>query len=457
MKIMESETTELKKSTSELKEAIISITSILNKHPSGEIYFGIKNDGGVIGQQFSGKTIRNISKSISDHIEPKIFPEIQEICTNNKKCIRIRFSGTDSPYYAYGRPYIRVGDEDRQLSAKELENIILEKNMHRMQWDNEPHKNATVKDISTIKLKKFLKKAGLKYTSTYTSLEKLGLLKGKKLRNASLALFAKKPERFFSNTSLQCAVFATETTSVIIDRQEFTGDLFQLIDKAEEYILKNTHIGMKISGLRRIDIPEINQEAFREAIINAFYHRDYRENGGVSIAVFMDRLEIRSPGGLYGGLTIEKIREEMVSRRRNELLADMFRNVHYVEKWGRGISLMLSKEPKTRFKEVANTFITIFPRKHAAKTRVKTRIKTRVNAKEKIIALMEKHPSITRKELAQRMGLTIKGIDWNIKNLKGGGILKRIGSRKIGHWHVIKRKSKQSTKSKTPPKKKIPR
>ena len=79
MKFEESETLEFKKSTSELKEAVISIGAILNKHQKGKLYFGIKNDGTVIGHGIGKKTLRDISKTISDHIEPKIFPKINEI------------------------------------------------------------------------------------------------------------------------------------------------------------------------------------------------------------------------------------------------------------------------------------------------------------------------------------------------------------------------------------------
>jgi ATP-dependent DNA helicase RecG len=56
----ETETLELKKSTSELKEAIISIAAILNKHRKGELYFGIRNDGSVIGQDIGEQTIRDV-------------------------------------------------------------------------------------------------------------------------------------------------------------------------------------------------------------------------------------------------------------------------------------------------------------------------------------------------------------------------------------------------------------
>jgi len=58
MKFIESETLELKKSTSDIKEAIISIVSILNKHQHGELFFGIKNNGAVAGQNITEKTIR---------------------------------------------------------------------------------------------------------------------------------------------------------------------------------------------------------------------------------------------------------------------------------------------------------------------------------------------------------------------------------------------------------------
>jgi len=74
MKFEESETVELKKSSSEMKEAIISIVAILNKHRYGELFFGIKNDGTIVGQMVSERTIRQISNTISDNVEPKIFP-----------------------------------------------------------------------------------------------------------------------------------------------------------------------------------------------------------------------------------------------------------------------------------------------------------------------------------------------------------------------------------------------
>lgn len=100
----------------------------------------------------------------------------------------------------------------------------------------------------------------------------------------------------------------------------------------------------------------------RESIINAFCHRDYHDPDYVQVAVFKDRLEIRNPGGLFAGLTIEELRKGNVSKRRNPLVAELLRRVHMVEAWGHGVPLILEKEPGVEFKEVAKLFITRFDR-----------------------------------------------------------------------------------------------
>ena len=67
MKYKEGETTEFKKSTSSLKSAIVSTAAILNKHQHSDIYFGIKDDGTVVGQNMGEKTVRDISRTIADN------------------------------------------------------------------------------------------------------------------------------------------------------------------------------------------------------------------------------------------------------------------------------------------------------------------------------------------------------------------------------------------------------
>lgn len=184
------------------------------------------------------------------------------MAVDGKQCIKVKVEGGEHPYYAYGRAYIRVGDEDRQLSAKELENLILAKNRDRLRWDTEVCDKATLDDISAGKLKSFLKLCGLTYDTIPNSLEKLNLVKDGKLLNAAVLCFARKPEKLFPNARLRCASFGTLDTTVTLDMKDFYGDVFALISKAEEYILEHINIGMRLDGLLRVDVPEIDKEAF---------------------------------------------------------------------------------------------------------------------------------------------------------------------------------------------------
>lgn len=78
---METELIEFKKSTGELKEGIISLASMLNKNGRGVLYFGVRNDGDIVGQQIGDRTMREISQGIANAIKPQVIPTIIiELC-----------------------------------------------------------------------------------------------------------------------------------------------------------------------------------------------------------------------------------------------------------------------------------------------------------------------------------------------------------------------------------------
>ena len=133
-----------------------------------------------------------------------------------------------------------------------------------------------------------------------------------------------------------------------------------------------------------------------------------------------------------------------VSKRRNELIADMFNKVHFVEKWGRGIELILSKEPETTFKEIADMFVAVFKRKGVEMGNLKDTEKVRerlvdglVENQKKMLDLMKKDPYISKKELSLKLGISSTAIDKNIISLKRKGLLQRIGADRGGHWEVV--------------------
>ncbi len=58
---------------------------------------------------------------------------------------------------------------------------------------------------------------------------------------------------------------------------------------------------------------------------------------------------------------------------------------------------------------------------------------------EKILALIKENPRITQKELSEKTGLTRRGIEWNLQQLKDKKIIRRIGPDKGGYWEITKK------------------
>jgi ATP-dependent DNA helicase RecG len=121
-----------------------------------------------------------------------------------------------------------------------------------------------------------------------------------------------------------------------------------------------------IEGLWRRDIPEYPDEAVREAVVNALAHRDYSHfvrGSYIQIRLFADRLEIQSPGGLYGNVTAETLEQEQSTR--NRVLMRLMEDLHLVENRGSGIRAMLAAmrnanlEPP-RFQDRRSSFLVTF-------------------------------------------------------------------------------------------------
>ena len=144
------------------------------------------------------------------------------------------------------------------------------------------------------------------------------------------------------HVATQCGVFKGTTKAVFVDRREYTGPLWEQIEEAFQFVLRNIHLGATIVGVYRQDIYEIPPDAIRELIINAMVHRSYLDHGTIQVAVYDNRLEITSSGKLPMGQTMERIKEGY-SKIRNEALAHAFAYMNLIEHWGSGIPRIIDK------------------------------------------------------------------------------------------------------------------
>ena len=436
----ESETLEFKKSTSELEEALVSIAAILNKHGKGELLFGVKNDGTVVGQIVSPKTLRTISQAIAAHIEPRIYPKIIHENVSGKNTIRVHFEGGQPPYSCRGRAFMRTGDEDRQLSMHELGNLFSARQSHS--WDNQMA-DCTLKDISPKAVKDFVKKANLagridfKFQSAEATLKKLGLIRNGKPLRAAQALFSSK-----NPIKVQAALFAGTDKLTFLDIQQFENqNIFHLLKECEEYVKKHMKWRVKFGKLEREEIPEIPLDALREALVNSFCHRDYLAPESNKIAIFKNRIEIYNPGQFPAGLAPEDfIKKPEQSILRNPIIADGMYRTKDVEKWGSGLKRIhdACKENgvMVRFQRLKTGFAVDFMRDVTPQVTPQVQLSS---LEQKIFDVVRKEPRISRTALSIKLKISADTVKEYLEKLKTKGAIRRVGMTRAGHWEVLRK------------------
>ena len=157
---------------------------------------------------------------------------------------------------------------------------------------------------------------------------------------AALLVFGKQPQKYLPQSSIKLAHFrGSDVDGMISDRKEVFGSLDKIIEDTARFVTNNMHVPARIEGLYRDDMPQYPLVAVREAITNALAHRDYANNGQkVTLRMFDDRLEVESPGGLAGPVTLENLGQKRYSR--NPLLTRVMYEMRLVEEMGTGIRRM---------------------------------------------------------------------------------------------------------------------
>ena len=120
----ESETQENKSSLSELKEGIVSMVSMLNKNGYGTVYFGVADDGEVIGLKIGKDTLKNLTSTVFDSTDPQVIPTVDVLEDEGKKYIRVKVEGNNCPYFCKGIVYVRAGEEDRKAPSNEIRKMF---------------------------------------------------------------------------------------------------------------------------------------------------------------------------------------------------------------------------------------------------------------------------------------------------------------------------------------------
>lgn len=344
----------------------------------GKIFFGVVDETREIAgidEAVLFQSMDSIANAVADSCEPQIVPDIEPCTIDGRTIIVVTVNPEPQrPYYLKSKgkekgTYIRVGATTRLASMEKIKELELEG--AKVSWDEltcvgfqvtEKAIKKLCRDMNT-RRKMMQEQKGLSEkfpTVTRTNLENWKVLK--KTSDGYLAsnAFALLTSDHFPFSRIQCAVFKGSDRAVFLDKREYTGPVYEQIDEAINFVLRNIRLGARIEGIQRKESYELPVEAIREMIVNAQCHRNMADESCVQVAIYDDRLEVTSPGGLYNGLTFAEALQGH-SKLRNRAIANVFSQIGLIEAWGTGLQRIQNLArayglPDVEFIEMPETF-----------------------------------------------------------------------------------------------------
>ena len=328
----------------------------------GTLLIGVSGRGRIVGVDN-----RNLAKSriqsVARSAEPPIRIDIDRVADVLQVTIPPQHH---KPYSFRGRFFRRDGATSQRMSRAEIEDLFYVTG--RLHFDRTPCPEFTIeRHLDDEGWARFSLRAKIPQgMDRIAALLNLGLIDARqRVTHAGAWLIAPDIRTVTTSAHVSCALFLGKTKSRILDRRDFHRDVPSMVDAAAAWVLSKINVRLVIRGMRREDVPELPEEALREALANAVAHRDYRSPANVQVHVFKDRVEIVSPGGLPQGMTEADLGTKSVPR--NPLLFGMLYRMGVTEHIGSGIRRIhdLCREHGARqpMIDVAEHWVTVtFPR-----------------------------------------------------------------------------------------------
>jgi len=328
IKLGEGFTTEFKKSgTRNLGRELCAFANATG----GTLLIGIADDSKIIGVNNHNR-LKSEIQAIARSVEPPLVLDIESV----DEVLVVSVPAQNSKPYSFGgKFYLRHGASSQQMSREEIREFFFKEGV--IHFDETPCDTFKLgKDLKAANWSLFAERANIPDNmKPATALENLHLVKAKKVTQAGAWLLADDITRFNISGNVSCALFMGRDKARILDRKDFSSDVYSMIDSVMTYILSKINTELIIEKVEREERPELPEEALREAVVNALVHRDYRSSANVQVYIFQDRVEIVSPGGLPAGMMEEDLGKKSIPR--NPLLFNILYRMNAVEHIGSGI------------------------------------------------------------------------------------------------------------------------
>ena len=426
MTFQESERVELKAIVVEdIKKEIIAFAN----SEGGKLYIGVQDDGMVSGLDDPDGTSLQISNMVRDAIKPDLtmFLHYETVSVDGKKIVAIDIQqGTERPYYIAKKGLRPEGVYVRQgYSSVPATNTAIRRMIKETDGDHFEELRSLKQDLTFKVAAKEFTDRNIKFGQA--QMKTLGIMTQDGIyTNLGLLLSDQCVH------TVKAAVFEGTNQNQFKDRKEFTGSLFQQMNDVYDFIDFRNQIHSTFDKLRRIDRRDYPETAVREALLNLLVHREYSFSASTFVSIYTDRIEFTSIGGLVSGVTLKDVTMG-ISVCRNAKLANVFYRLELIEAYGTGILKIMEAYEGTgvvpQIETSDNAFKMILPNlnvKVGQKERGNTGLENNT-AEEKVIALVEKRGSVTRKETQLLLGISQTTCGRLLKQMIGNGRLIQIG------------------------------
>ena len=324
----------------------------------GRIFIGVDKDGRISGlsEDDLRKTENLISNAASQNVRPAINPLTENVETSEGFVVVVTVpSGINKPYQdSKGAFWFKSGaDKRRETSREELQRMFQSSGL--IHADDTPVSGATIADLDLDYFKEYyLKRLQRKLDDESMPLsgilENMRLLKEGSLTIGATLLFAKTPQFLLPAFIVKAEAFDSNDliTSNYNDSRNIEGKMSDVYHQSVGFIVSNLRRVQTEQGFNSIGVPEIPPESLGELVANALMHRDYFTSAPVRIFVFIDRVEIISPGHLPNNLTVDNIKSGN-SNARNPTLTSHASHILPYRGIGSGIINALAKHPHIDF------------------------------------------------------------------------------------------------------------
>jgi len=412
-----------------------------------------------------------------DNIDPSVMADIDIVTVDGKPVVAAMIPPGDRlrlPYYVKTQglergSYLRSHDGDRHLTSYEVHALVAGRGQPRDDQAVVP--GATINDLNPELVAALIRRLRTTRGPVFENASDTDVLrfvqvlarepKQELVTLAGLLTLGRYPQQFFPQLDISFVVFPTTRAGVqmvdgtrFLDNASLDGPIPLMIEQALAALRRNMTRRAVIQGFGREDRWEYPEEVVRELLGNAVMHRDYyplTHGSQIRMEMYPDRLEVSSPGGLFGNILPDELLNRPASSSRNSALAKLLEDVSYpgtnktvCENRGTGLLTVsnMMRQAGLEQPEVVNhiTQFTIILRNTVGTNSVPVAAnrETTTVRRQQLLALLSNGP-LTTTQLAEAMGLQQVTIRHHLREMEQAGQVEPTESKKHNRnnaWRV---------------------